>query len=358
MSITRVSAATYGVTPVNFTGKSKEKSNNIHTPNIIKSVPVAALIALSPLNPVEVIAKPYIDNDQYVTNILKKSEGSTLENKTILSTRDFQFKDFRAKVNIVKDDRNFNVHKIWLDWEKAGERSGGGFIKALNHVNYLVTSQDKKPYGAIQFDNIVVEDFESDNDFTRTFSNPQLCKFIGELLKNYDMDIPENDVSVNIAPDSSGKLSEESASIDWHLQTREDVAARNDEERANKWGTFFSEWKVETDNGTYTIRAYDTNGNKYDYEQISIQKRGIPKMELEGLVHGKAKFATIDNKIGEMEMFQINLKDGPVIYNKELWMLLYKLLGTVENNGAIKGKNGHFRYDTTTEGKPIICEEN
>lgn len=338
---------------VNFEGKKKEKSSGLHVTNSIKVIPLATLLALSPLNNVEAGAQAGISSNSDRTEMVHQSKLNTFNRADVIEYKDFNYNGFDIRVNLVKNKENPSLKNIWMEWEHGMNVGGSGVISKLNHIKYNIKGEDGCSAGNVIFDAVYLNDKEN-IEHSHSFSNPDLCSYVNRLIKNNQTSVVERNVTLNLSPATSGwVVSGRNINTDWIEQARNSM---------QRWGTQIGFWQVDTNNGKYKIFAYNTDDNKDDFEQLAIEKEGGPLLQVKGLVGGLASFKTIDNDIKDVDLYQINVKKGNVgvhaIYNQQLWEFLAALYQHQRNNNSVEAFDAHYRYSILENGSILASEIN
>jgi len=356
MAIAPISSVSFrnNYNQINFEGKKEKKSSGLHVSSSIKAIPLATMIALSPLNNVEADGQVRTSSAQHRTEMVQSKSVDWINRADVVEYKDFEYNGFDVRVNLVKDRQNPGSNKIWFEWEYGNDIGGRGYISRMNHVKYNIKDEQGNPVDNVMFDAFYVHDAEGD-EHSHSFSNPDVCNYVNKLIKNNRTNVKDKNVVVTLIPRSLGFLGEDSPNTDWIERVR-----YNNPQLGSK---IIGSWEIDTDNGKYKVEALDNDGELNNFEQIAIHKKDSdePVLQVKELVGGLARFQTIDNDIKDIDLYQINLKRGKgsgsyAICNKQLWNFIVNLYGHQKNNNSIEGYDGHYRYDVLESGLPISTE--
>lgn len=355
MAIAPISSVSFrnNYNQVNFEGKKKEKSSGLHVSNSIKAIPLATLIALSPLNTVDADAQVSVNANRYQTEVANSRQINSFNRADVIEYRDFNYNGFDVRINLVKDKQNPATKNIWMEWEHDSGIGGSGYVSRFNHIKYNIIGEDSNSGGNVNFNAIYYMQDGGNSEHLQTFSNPDVCDYVNNLIKNNRTSVLKKNVVLNLSPTIDGwiKNSRHNNSIDWIEQAKNNV---------QQWGNKVGFWEVNTDDGKYKVFAYSTDNNNENFERIAIEKEGGPTLQVKDLVGGLAKFETIDNIIKEVDLYQINVKKGNAgvhaIYNQQLWEFIASLYQYKRNNNSIEAFDSHYRYNILENGDILASE--
>ena len=112
---------------------------------------------------------------------------------------------------------------------------------------------------------------------------------------------------------------------------------------------------VRTSSGKYTIILLTKNRDKFDFEQVAIQKENGPIMQVNGIIDLRTSFLSTDNKkLKDLKLYQINVGQDYVgefvIEDKELWDILVKVYNLASNNNAFEYRKAQYNYVVMPSG--------
>ena len=354
MAIRPVTSVSFGThsNRLAFEGrKDRENHRPSYVSNTIKSIPLATLIALSPLNSQNVSAIPSFPESPRIEMV--DDNIDILDRKDVVEYKDFKSEDFETRVNLVKDKQNPGAYRIWVDFDCPydDELGTAGYLSAFNHIKYTIVGDDNKQAGTVVFDNAFIENFEHNPGKSYGLSDPKVCSYVNELVKRYKTDVPEKNISKYLIPRTEGYLTTDSrlSSLQWINEAKQ---------KGQYWGKTLRSWEINTDDGVYTVFACDRDQNSDNFEVLAIEKEGGPTMQVSGIVSSTAKFSTLDRDIKNVDLYQINVTKKGMgeysIHNEKLWNFLLELYQLPQNNNAFTGVNGHYEYSISESGSPTV----
>ncbi len=278
---------------VNFGRKNKEASENIRvsTP-IVKAVPLAVLIAMSPINAQAISNTSNTgsnnNNIEYVENsansLIVSNMQSAAPKDNILETKEFFERDklgtsegvpvygeFKL-INSDKNKNNFEAIKLRVtrDYFDNGNKADfEGTIVGYSQVNFTIIGEDGVPVSKASFNQIILKDDKT--GYNIPISRPEMCNYMETLLSspNNNTGLKKNIINRNLRPSPGGGLQNVAPDTSWYQKAKE---------RDEYFGTEIMSAKVQGTFGNYTLRAYNMNNDASNFERMTIQKDGGPEL--------------------------------------------------------------------------------
>lgn len=340
---------------VSFEGKNKEKSHQASSiKTTLRAIPLATLIAMSPLNSAEAgssINALTNDNSIELVNDDRKIDMPP-KPADIIQSKDFKYGDgYDVKVSLVKNRENPATNKIWMDWSFGDDIGGRGYITRSNHLKYHIKGNDTKLVDNVVFDAVYMQDFEHRQGKSYSFSNPDVCAYVNQLIRNNKTNVPEKNITKDLYLWNSRLMSANGTDTEWLEDAKE----------PRTWGiSNVASYRVSTDKGTYQVFGLDRDENNSNFERVVLYDEATKAtFEVESVCGGLAEFGTIDNMKGikkvDLPIIILKARKGGTrsICNQKLWEVLCAFLQDSRNNKAIDGYNRHFEYYPDENGDVI-----
>ena len=306
--------STFSFNKINFVGNNKQTptKSSVKPTNVAK-IPLATLIAISPLVSTETNAQIQNCNPEQVV-ITAHEDTTKLNPKTkILDVKTFF--DVNGQNYIVKtkstdgDDSNFENVTI----TQATPNSCGINLKTkeIARYNYVPLDDTHANNGVITVESIKVEDPDSNEVL---IGNKELIQYFEELFDSPQNNSPLEDVHYfsAVKPIPSGRIT--SNKFEGNRWENADAYC--------PFGEYLGEKKLQGDNGFYTIAIYNSDEQNLTAEEFTLQKDFLPELKIDKMLKVKHNFITDEKEPITYETYQFNLKDEngatTVIYDKTL----------------------------------------
>ena len=341
---------------VNFEGRNKEKSHHTNgVKNTLRSIPLATLIAMSPLNNVEANSNVGLLANENGIELINDNKKIDMPPKSadIIQSKEFKYGDgYEVKVSLVKDNETPGSKKVWLDWSLGKDIGGRGYITRSNHLKYHIKGNDMKLVDNVLFDAVYMQDFEHRQGKSYSFSNPDVCAYVNQLIKNNKTNVSEKNITKDLYLWDSKLMSANGTDTEWLEDAKEHRI----------WGIdVVASYRVSTDKGTYQVFGLDRDEDKSNFERIVVYDEATKaEFEVESVCGGLAQFSTIDNmkdgiKRVDLPIINFKARKGGTrsICNQQLWEVLCAFLQNSGNNKGISGYDIHFEYYPDEDGDVI-----
>ena len=336
----------YRVNNIHFEGKkNKEIQKPVHSANPIKAIPVAVLIAMSPLNAPNTNASPS------PIPIEATSGTNPARPQNFIEYKNFKTDHNNIFVGLSKD-KNSDKYKIWVDCNTQRLMSRdqmNGYITEYNENEYRIEDTFGYSVQSLNFDNIYVKDTQRTYQ-SGALADKDVCKYVSDLISKYPTDIEPRYHRYVMQMVKSGNL---------EYKTGANNKFRTAKENPMNFGTEMRTWEIETSKGKFRVKIYNNDGNKSNFETITIENLKLkgPELKVTELVAANSHIYNKADELRTLERYQINTshnKAGDIaIENKELWEFIYQLMSTKQCNNASGGREMHF-YHSSIESQGII----
>lgn len=358
MAIQALSSVTNkGYSNVSF-GKRGEKSvknqSNPHVVSSLKAVPLAALIAMSPLNTTNAKDMMRSERNQNVIELTQSQQDiSVPQIKDFVEYKQFPLVNSNVFVGVLKDKNAQGKYTIWADYSDILTEMGDysyylhGNVTNFNKVKYNIVDDANTAIGNVEFEQVYVSNEDGINH-SGALSNPDVIKYVKDLMSKYDTGITPVNREYTLKMTSSGELKHSSVDTSWIEKAKNSGQA---------WGSYLGSHTVETSDGNYIVRIFSTDENDDTFEKVSIEKEGGgPRMQVDQFLACNAQFQTNDNDlVDKLGLYQINVSQKYVgafsICNEELWKFLLDVYQMPDNNNAFEGIDTKYYYNTDSFGK-------
>ncbi len=271
--------------------------------NTAMAVPLATLLAMSPLNASSVERNSVFVDDVDNTEMVEKKKYVPPEGVTIrkndkyeviwVSIGDYEFSDYKCKFNIhgINPDNKFQFAVLSRKYELKNFPYEDKFdkVEEIRKVNYVISDCN---------DNIINK-FSADQLVTMhgvEYNDPAIVKVAKDFM-NGKIDGAKNDGAIKIGDPITRRLylrsftlSDEKTVNDWL-----GFAAKNDasQPEPESWGKVILSKDIKTNSGNYRLNARDKDGDPNTFEQLTL------------VVDGKAEF-----NVGILLKSHINIYDN------------------------------------------------
>ena len=333
--------------------KNKGIQKPVHSSNPIKAIPVAVLVAMSPLNAPETHAIPLPLQTEITSSVRQKTSRPA----SFIESKEFHSGHNDCLVGVVKDKQSGN-YRLWLesipkDRTEIDIYGLNGYITELNNNRYRITDELGIGAATVKFRNIYILDSNGNEERDDGIVNPEVCNYVEEMMEKYQTDIKKYDNKYTSTLTTIGSMKRlEFADIKWFNIARENPMY---------FGTPMKTWDIETSNGNYKVKIYDNDKNTSNFETVTIQKENGPELKADEIVANNTYIYSQGDKTAMAEMYQINVshtKAGKhALVNKELWEFLYQVMSTKQCNNAMGARQADI-YHMNMLPHGIIGEEN
>lgn len=323
---------------VHFEARKNKKSapvSNPTTSGTLKAVPLAVLLAMSPITTTNAES---IMHSEANSNVIELSQSQNTNQ--VIESKAFENDQFKFKVSLERDSRNGNSHKIRIFTRTSNsllsDYAYDGYVTNINNVNYGVFDDTGKKVSQFNYKHVTVNDIN--NEYTpQGISNNEVCQYVEQLLTKYNIDIKRDNRNFSLKMTPEGLLKHLTPSTNWLKETTGAYTS--------KYGKIYNTGDIQTEDGPYRVYMHSTDGDDKNFEAVSIvNKDGTIRHRVSGIVACCATVAPIlGNTTAELELHQINLIDPQgrqqTICNKELWNVLLQLSKVSDYNNAFSLKD-------------------
>ena len=321
-----------GYTNINF-GKRKEQQpeikHNVTSP--MKAVPLAALIALSPLtktnaenimrtednaNVIELAEAPQSngrvlmygdaftsqDGTEVIVMAVNTKGGKDSFDKILINALDYTFevKDIVDRnIYLYKDNGDkegpVNVKEVIAETDYDGKKERFSFLdpNVVSYIESVVsqpTNQSNIKGVRKDYSNIIIK-----NNGDLLFASDD---YIDELLR----------ISKILFKDTSDNVEMKYAKKMLNAQELEDLAM-----------------DIEGDHGNYKLRFYDTDNDKSNYERMTLQKDGENEFFIDGITEIIGKIIGVDDDVELDNIYAIRLNSEifSIVFNERKEASIY-----------------------------------
>lgn len=336
MAIAPVSSVSFrgNYNQVNFEGKKREKSSGLHVSNSIKAIPLATLIAMSPLNVVEAQSTSASNPDTRSTLIERKNYDGVLRTdmrEGVNLTAEFYDRDgVSSTTEVVNMISSGTENKIFAD-EPLDRYDINAPIENLTDYSFNIVGDDGNSLGTLTYSQlnlkggkaISVSNVVSD---MREFANSSENNAFQIKKVNVNL-IPKRGVGLRTFIEGTTEFG-----TSW-IQKVNNVPYN--------FGDVVNTAKFSTQAGEYNIDFYSSDGNPRNYETVVVRRDDGLKFKLDGLTQLDLTFATNDgNKDEKVSIPLIDVSWPKVgqysIFDNELFNALYTLSQEDDFNKAFK----------------------
>ncbi len=325
---------------ISFGKRNKgQKSTTPAVTSPLKAVPVAVLIAMSPMTTTN--AKEIMNPRSEVAELVQ-DQG---KNNVIYSHTFNTEKLTGVKVQAINTKGNLDgFDKININWEDYAFE-----VKDVAIVSLYASSADGFRDGPMVFRKVSVTLPDRD-DITYEFIDPGLTAYVAALANSKENKSPvksERQIDYNVVPDDLIEglraITNDAMNDLWYKgypNPYKISGNRIDAFEKNFIGT----------NGRYTLRFYDTNGNKNTYEFLSLQREGEKEYEIESVLLYDSKVSGLDANVdfGTINAIGIgarNSMSGTYILDDDLANYLYNMIQKEAKEGKFTGKDTDIKKE-------------
>ncbi len=280
MAIAPISSVSFrnNYNQVNFEGKKREKSSGLHVSSSIKAIPLATLIALSPLNTVDADAQ--VRNTQ--ANRIEVVQAKTYDN--ILADAD---KPIGLKFRYINSDSDSQtIENIKADSQELFDFVVGSRrqiedadVKSINNYELSIVGADGNSVGTIRHSQLELRGMPNDEGRRRYYpiANEEIVRdfmsFANSDRNNGAVQIRNVKNTLYAAP---GKMPSTYNKVNTSWMTKTNQGNFD-------FGTLLKQDNLSTEKNNYTIRFYSSDGNNSDVETIVCEREDGVRFKIDGL---------------------------------------------------------------------------
>lgn len=294
---------------IQFEGKKKEKNTpQPHTTPMVKAVPLAVLIAMSPLssdaasnyriepeaNTIELVDVPEVNEIDEA-----QQSGRVLASKTFGKVRASK----NLEIQLVQQNNKKNVQFLYTGYDnKITKTRKNQLVK----YNFSLRSDDGTSKKFTIKNVHSYTDKELQKDFNSRMApipivpnDKRVTSYMETLNKQYPGAVEVVQYNRVVGPSATGYL--------------ENNAGGNSMKTATpkaSYGKNIGSNDFDGDNGKYTIRYYSTDGNENNAEVVTVQKAGYPELKVSLAVYHKDTFFSDYNNATQLNYGQVILVDA------------------------------------------------
>ena len=291
---------------IQFEGKKKETPKpQPHTSPMVKAVPLAVLIAMSPLSS-DAAANYRIEPEPNTIELVDVPEVNEIseaqQSGRVLSTKRF--------------NRIFNINTLDVQLIQQNNKKSVRFVYTQPNGRTTVTNKNQlvKYNFSLRSDDGTSKRFTlkqphsyTDADLAKPASvripivpnDKRVVAYMETLNKKYPGAVEVVQYNRIVGPSATGYL--------------ENNAGGNSMKTATpkaSYGKNIGSNDFDGDNGKYTIRYYSTDGNENNAEVVTVQKAGYPELKVSLAMYHKDTFFSEDNNATQLQYGQVILVDA------------------------------------------------
>ncbi len=260
---------------VQFEGKKKNSNQpKTSTTPMVKAVPLAVLIAMSPMTTTASNSQRLeVQND---IEMVESPVVNDIEQARVISQK--RFNQIEPGIDLGVDLLNVNGKKqVKFTYIENGknidETTDNRFVK----YNFTIVSDDgtKKSFKLKSVHSFIKDPYQSALITPKPviIKKKAVVNYMENLNKQYPQDIKKVEYNRILAPTTGGTL-----------QNNAKGDIMKDALPMENYGKYVGSQDFEGDNGTYTVRYYSTDENDNNAENVTIQREGYPELKVGLLV--------------------------------------------------------------------------
>ena len=294
---------------IQFEGKKKETPKpQPHTSPMVKAVPLAVLIAMSPLSN-DAAANYRIEPEPNTIELVDVPEVNEIsdaqQSGRVLSTKRFNriFNINTLDVQLIQQNNKKSVRFVYT---QPNGRTTVTNKNQLVKYNFSLRSDDGTSKRFILKNVHSYTDKELQKDFNSRLApipivpnDKNVTNYTENLSKKYPGAVETVQYKRIVGPSATGYL--------------ENNAGGNSMKTATpkaSYGKNIGSNDFDGDNGKYTIRYYSTDGNENNAEVVTVQKAGYPELKVGLVMYHKDTFFSEDNNATQLQYGQVLLVDA------------------------------------------------
>ena len=343
MAISPVSSVSFNnYNNVTFAGKeNKENRHSSHTTSPVKAVPLAVLLAMSPMVNVDA------QNSNF--RVIDKKIYSGVLRDELVKNMDLrvEFLDSDGNASTI-ENVNFSSDRTvnrMMNNEPLGRYDIYGGVKSLTDYTFNVIGDDGNSAGKIGYSQLILSDGHEISlgnvvDDMRKFSSSS---------KNNAFDVKK--INVNLIPFKDGGIKTKingatNFDTSWVQKTRN---------RYYDFGKKILMGELQTSQGNYKISFYSKDGNDNNFETVVMERDDGLRFKLDGITQLDLMFATADgNRDEKISLGMINVSWPEVgqhsIFDDELFNEIFKLAQDKKFNKAFSASIINKKVTVTQNG--------
>ena len=321
--------------------KENRQTSNLHVSNSIKAIPLATLLAMSPM-----------------VNVDAQNSNSRVINEKIYSgvLRDELVKNMDLRAEFVDSDgdistiEHVNFSSDWtinrmMNGEPLGRYDIYGGVKSLTDYTFNVIGDDGNSIGKIGYSQLILSDgheisLGSVVDDMRKFSSSSKNNAFKVKKVNVNL-IPSQDGGIKTNIDGATKFD-----TSWVQKTRN---------RYYDFGKKILSGELQTSQGNYKISFYSKDGNDDNFETVVMDRDDGLRFKLDGITQLDLMFATADgNRDEKISLGMINVSWPELgqhsIFDNELFNEIFKLAQDKKFNKAFSASVVNKKVTVTPSG--------
>lgn len=364
MAIQPISSAIFNnrtANNVSFEAKSKESKKHSTIKSAAMAVPLATLIAMSPLNTSASERNNVFGNEAARVEMAEVQQSNRIrftkgvDNETGNS---FVRTNFDANAGTGKEKDLYTItflssthdgkyQEVKLSRENDPKVDIDGkilkkavIVKEIRPIKYKLVGDDGVCGLNISFDQIVT-------DTNRSYSSDAVMELIKSFAEG-KLDGIVNDGAIKIGEpkewsaglDPVGRLypfgdgSKRKGGTDWLEEGRE---------TSESFGKCILNTNIKTRDGEYELMAYSSDGNDKDFENVVIQKKGEGKFKVAGITFINYNLWNNthigDFTLRKVDVYKRNSKEKARLLDQELCDILLEVTKDTRFNNAYKTEN-------------------
>lgn len=334
---------------INFEGnKNNNKKQSSSIPASVKAVPVALLIAMSPMASSNANAANRLENNKNTIELVDESNQRRQNNSKLVEQRivdipntpgSDKFTSYRFRFYSNTDDKS----KI--------DRLDLGYISPVPFTIKKYVDLTLELYGDDGISPGIIEspvlEAEHVNNYIAAISHPGLRAFVQDFI-NDKVEGVKNNNAIEVKP-LTKKIRLGSECDLQNVPTKPDWI-EDGKNREEFFGLSPMSIEVQTKTGNYKVTAYNRDDNN-DYEVVTIQREDGPEFKVAGIKLAKVLLKDtfeedITNfEVGVVELYKRNSKEKVRIINTELYNKLIQITNdpgfnnAYENSGIVSSTN-------------------
>ena len=314
-----------GMTPQITFGKKHKETNQNTVTSPLKAVPVAVLIAMSPVNETKAVEIMHPETVQAPTELVQNQTREEIIYSKAFSTEKYPKIDVMA-VNSKGHIDGFDKIKI-----KIGNYVFN--VKSITEIESYLLSANGVKEGPVEF-NRVKASLEGDDKII-SFVDDNITNYVKELINrktNISDIINKGHLKYYLIPNFKDELlccRENSQKVKDYLSYEPDPYER--------FGTLIPSLTrdIQGTYGKYKIRFYDRDGNNNNYEKMTVQKEGEPEFKFKDMSMINVQIRGIDTNLDignttALGLCAINKDDR--IYDEDLTSQIINILEKSSDN--------------------------
>lgn len=291
---------------INFEGKKKKTPEaQPHTSPMAKAVPLAVLIAMSPLS-----------NDA-AANYRIEPEPNTIELVDVPEVNEISEAQQSGRVLSTKRfDRVFDTNTLDVQLVQQNNKKSLKFIYTQPNGRTTVTNKNQlvKYNFSLRSDDGTSKRFTlkqphsyTDADLAKAASvripivpnDKRVVAYMETLNKKYPGAVEVVQYNRIVGQSATGYLGNNKGGNSMKTATPKASYGKN-----------LGSENFDGDNGKYTIRYYSTDGNENNVEVVTVQKAGYPELKASLAMYHKDTFFSEDNNAAKLEYGHVVLVDA------------------------------------------------